>query len=134
MALAAYLHGDVDDDDVDDDADPDEGGDEANVLGSGRAGEEQHRQRSLAAPAPACVVACGCRSEPPTADISTGAGSHSIAVPGEVPERLNGRDWKSRNGGNLVRGFESLPLRFAQLRRLRLAESSNETDRESRGR
>jgi hypothetical protein len=25
---------------------------------------------------------------------------------------LNGRDWKSRNGGNLVRGFESLPLRF----------------------
>jgi hypothetical protein len=30
---------------------------------------------------------------------------------GEVPERLNGRDWKSRNGGNLVRGFESLPLR-----------------------
>src|ERR1700722_14879124 len=33
-------------------------------------------------------------------------------APGEVPERLNGRDWKSRNGGNLVRGFESLPLRF----------------------
>ncbi len=32
-------------------------------------------------------------------------------MPGEVPERLNGRDWKSRNGGNLVRGFESLPLR-----------------------
>src|ERR1700677_974160 len=32
---------------------------------------------------------------------------------GEVPERLNGRDWKSRNGGNLVRGFESLPLRFS---------------------
>src|SRR5581483_5855942 len=31
--------------------------------------------------------------------------------PGEVPERLNGRDWKSRNGGNFVRGFESLPLR-----------------------
>ena len=31
--------------------------------------------------------------------------------PGEVPERLNGRDWKSRDGGNLVRGFESLPLR-----------------------
>jgi hypothetical protein len=29
-----------------------------------------------------------------------------------VPERLNGRDWKSRNGGNFVRGFESLPLRF----------------------
>jgi hypothetical protein len=28
-----------------------------------------------------------------------------------VPERLNGRDWKSRNGGNLVRGFESPPLR-----------------------
>ena len=24
---------------------------------------------------------------------------------------MNGRDWKSRNGGNLVRGFESLPLR-----------------------
>jgi nucleotide-binding universal stress UspA family protein len=32
-------------------------------------------------------------------------------APGEVPERLNGRDWKSRNGGYLVRGFESLPLR-----------------------
>src|SRR5665213_1565921 len=31
---------------------------------------------------------------------------------GEVPERLNGRDWKSRDGGNLVRGFESLPLRI----------------------
>jgi hypothetical protein len=28
-----------------------------------------------------------------------------------VPERLNGRDWKSRDGGNLVRGFESPPLR-----------------------
>ena len=33
-------------------------------------------------------------------------------APGEVPERLNGRDWKSRNGGYLVRGFESLPLRW----------------------
>src|ERR1700689_3724187 len=40
--------------------------------------------------------------------------SRSLPVrsqPGEVPERLNGRDWKSRDGGNLVRGFESLPLR-----------------------
>jgi hypothetical protein len=36
-------------------------------------------------------------------------------VPGEVPERLNGRDWKSRNGGNLVRGFESPPLRPRQM-------------------
>jgi hypothetical protein len=34
---------------------------------------------------------------------------------GEVPERLNGRDWKSRNGGNLVRGFESPPLRFCRV-------------------
>ena len=34
---------------------------------------------------------------------------------GEVPERLNGRDWKSRNGGNLVRGFESPPLRFGRV-------------------
>ena len=32
-----------------------------------------------------------------------------------MPERLNGRDWKSRNGGNLVRGFESLPLRFGRM-------------------
>jgi hypothetical protein len=29
-----------------------------------------------------------------------------------VPEWLNGHDWKSCNGGNSVRGFESLPLRF----------------------
>ena len=28
---------------------------------------------------------------------------------------MNGRDWKSRNGGNLVRGFESLPLRCCGL-------------------
>src|ERR1039458_4882433 len=33
------------------------------------------------------------------------------ANPGEAPERLNGRDWKSRNGVDLVRGFESPPLR-----------------------
>ena len=38
----------------------------------------------------------------------------SGAPPGEVPERLNGRDWKSRNGGDLVRGFESPPLRFLE--------------------
>jgi|HubBroStandDraft_6_1064221.scaffolds.fasta_scaffold552829_3 hypothetical protein len=38
-------------------------------------------------------------------------GRWRIASQGEVPERLNGRDWKSRNGGDLVRGFESLPLR-----------------------
>ncbi len=38
---------------------------------------------------------------------------------GEVPERLNGRDWKSRNGGNLVRGFESPPLRPLRYSRLR---------------
>jgi hypothetical protein len=38
---------------------------------------------------------------------------------GEVPERLNGRDWKSRNGGNFVRGFESLPLRTQQIRSFR---------------
>ena len=30
---------------------------------------------------------------------------------GEVPEWLNGRDWKSRNGLNPVRGFESPSLR-----------------------
>src|SRR5580700_2718617 len=46
------------------------------------------------------------------------------AIHGEVPERLNGRDWKSRNGGYLVRGFESPPLRLGlpavkQLRALR---------------
>ncbi len=35
---------------------------------------------------------------------------------GEVPERLNGRDWKSRDGGYLVRGFESLPLRSVMCR------------------
>src|ERR1035437_582683 len=41
----------------------------------------------------------------------TGA-SGGRSGPGEGPERLNGRYWKSRNGGNLVRGFESLPLRW----------------------
>src|ERR1700759_3317248 len=40
----------------------------------------------------------------------------TAVAPGEVPERLNGRDWKSRNGGNLVRGFESLPLRVGRVR------------------
>src|SRR5471030_2497839 len=42
---------------------------------------------------------------------------------GEVPERLNGRDWKSRDGGNLVRGFESLPLRIDE------TDSPNTLDR-----
>jgi hypothetical protein len=40
-----------------------------------------------------------------------------------VPERLNGRDWKSRDGGNLVRGFESLPLRIDE------TDSPNTLDR-----
>ena len=35
-------------------------------------------------------------------------------LPGEVPERLNGHDWKSCDGVNLVRGFESLPLRLCE--------------------
>src|ERR1700740_1833745 len=55
---------------------------------------------------------------------------------GEVPERLNGRDWKSRNGGNLVRGFESPPLRFfsdprtlKRVRGLSLEASQDEEDR-----
>ena len=30
---------------------------------------------------------------------------------GEVPERPNGRDWKSRRGFTVSRGFESRPLR-----------------------
>jgi hypothetical protein len=30
-----------------------------------------------------------------------------------VPEWPNGRDWKSRDGRKLVRGFESLPLRWS---------------------
>lgn len=38
-----------------------------------------------------------------------------MQVRGEVPERLNGHDWKSCDGGNFVRGFESLPLRFGDL-------------------
>src|SRR3954471_3642012 len=33
-------------------------------------------------------------------------------VPGEVPERLNGHDWKSCVGFTVHRGFESLPLRW----------------------
>src|ERR1700723_1181772 len=62
----------------------------------------------------------GDYSPEPTNGRGRGAGPRVVALPeppssasaGEVPERLNGRDWKSRNGGNLVRGFESLPLRF----------------------
>ena len=47
-----------------------------------------------------------------------------LRSPGEVPERLNGRDWKSRDGGNLVRGFESLPLRAAGVRSPRVTAIS----------
>ena len=42
-------------------------------------------------------------------------------LPGEVPERLNGHDWKSCVGFTVHRGFESLPLRSDQVRRLRRA-------------
>ena len=63
--------------------------------------------RSLATERAARVVALAL---PPPVARSDGAAVTAVA-PGEVPERLNGRDWKSRNGGNLVRGFESLPLR-----------------------
>src|ERR1700722_4269924 len=41
--LAANLHGDEDDDHVDDHANAAEGGDQADVLGYGRAGEREHR-------------------------------------------------------------------------------------------
>ena len=36
----------------------------------------------------------------------------TLLRPGEVPERLNGHDWKSCDGRKLVRGFESLSLRL----------------------
>ena len=100
-ALAANLDRDVDEDDVDEQADPAERGDQADVLRDGLAGGEDHRGESHRAKpsneSSAGVVALGrspCRR-----------------APGEVPERLNGHDWKSCDGGNLVRGFESLPLR-----------------------
>ena len=46
------------------------------------------------------------------------------AAPGEVPERLNGHDWKSCDGVNLVRGFESLPLRSTPVARNRVRMSA----------
>src|ERR1700736_3117620 len=49
-------------------------------------------------------------------DRRSAAAAALLVSAGEVPERLNGRDWKSRNGGNLVRGFESLPLRSGRSR------------------
>src|SRR5580700_5945542 len=50
LALAADLDGDEDDDDVDDQADAEEGGEQPDVLGGGRAGEQgSHRGSSLAA-------------------------------------------------------------------------------------
>jgi hypothetical protein len=98
--LAANLHCDVYEDDVDDHSDAAKSGDQADILAQGCACEKKHAG-SLATAKPAGVVAF--RVPPP---ISIGA-----YAPGEVPERLNGRDWKSRNGGNFVRGFESPPLR-----------------------
>ena len=67
------------------------GGDEVSVTGRRRDGSEVALLRGGEL---ADLAALGCP-----------------AAPGEVPEWLNGRDWKSRNGGYLVRGFESPPLR-----------------------
>ena len=103
LALAADLEVDVDDDPVDEQAHPAEGGDQAEIDAGGFAEGEQG-------------VSGGSGSR--TSGREDGASARlSLVVAfrgaghGEVPERLNGRDWKSRNGGNLVRGFESLSLR-----------------------
>jgi hypothetical protein len=53
------------------------------------------------------------RSEPPTIAI--------LAPSGEVPERLNGHDWKSCVGFTVHRGFESLSLRSTGQRLRRFA-------------
>src|ERR1700678_658516 len=110
LVLAADLDADEHEDDVDEDADADEGGDQADVLGHGYVGEKHRWEPSN--DRSAGVVAF--RDRPPIEDRSITARAHGPCggqASGEVPERLNGRDWKSRNGGNLVRGFESLPLR-----------------------
>src|SRR5439155_1654802 len=116
-ALAADLDGHVHDDHVDDHADPEERGKQADVHAE-RLADGEHDRRSLATGrAPR-----GCRSlQAAVASIErsrTGRRTRRSCA-GEVPERLNGRDWKSRNGGNLVRGFESLPLRFGRIRTVR---------------
>ena len=43
----------------------------------------------------------------------------TLSAPGEVPERLNGHDWKSCVGFTVHRGFESLPLRSGPVLRAR---------------
>ena len=54
-------------------------------------------------------------ARPPTSPASPG----TLGDPGEVPERLNGHDWKSCVGFTVHRGFESLSLRqFALMRTL----------------
>ena len=100
LMLAAHLDHDVDDEHVDDDADADEGDHQAERLVEGLA--ERRARCSLA------VVAASGRRE----RLSRRVAFERRSPHGEVPERLNGRDWKSRDGGNLVRGFESLPLRL----------------------
>src|SRR5262249_32693886 len=127
-ALAAYLHRDVDHDHVDDDADAHERHEQPERLRESLVCGQNHHGRSLPAPlAPvpghrrqrprpgatcwppagrvlahralrARVVALWLR---PRAFPSGGARPALVAWRGhgEVPERLNGRDWKSRNGG-----------------------------------
>ena len=45
------------------------------------------------------------------ADLSRRCRAATLSDLGEVPERLNGHDWKSCVGFTVHRGFESLPLR-----------------------
>ena len=61
----------------------------------------RHRRRPPTASAMPVLATAPGRSEPRTLR----------AAPGEVPERLNGHDWKSCVGFTVHRGFESLPLR-----------------------
>ena len=67
-------------------------------------------------PAPASQPSCSPLVERPRACASTPPYLRSQAgtfrSPGEVSERSKERDWKSRMGGNVHRGFKSRPLRL----------------------
>ena len=73
------------------------GGDDVEVTGvtDGRRRRAGPARRRLAALRPGAAARCR-RGRPPVGRRPSG---YASALPGEVPERLNGRDWKSRSGG-----------------------------------
>jgi hypothetical protein len=96
LALAPHLDRNEDEDHVHNHPDPDEGDDQTYILAEGGTRGEKH-----------CVFGVSVAVDEnvpgayqPRLGSLTMVVAHRIHIyGGEVPERLNGRDWKSRNGG-----------------------------------